>query len=337
MDFSSAADELYGVRPAEFVAARKRLAAAARDAGDRALAKRIGGLRRPTLSAWAVNLLARSARDDLGRLLDVGEGIRSAWGSGGGLGDLEQRRARLVDALVRTAGELAADAGNPLREQAVREVEDTLQAATVDADVADEVRRGRLSQPRSHTGFVPAGFPMSPGDERERAEPEAEQAEDREAEDGEAEAEEKPPEEKRPKKTSRKKTAPQKTAPQRTVSEETAGEEKAPGRAKAGVTRTSAASRRRAETLRRRAEAAERRLAEREERAAAAREEADAASAEVGRLRRELERAVAARDAAVRRAERAEQNRDRARAEAEEARTAAREAGRAADRDARHA
>lgn len=327
MDFSSAADELYGVRPAEFVAARKRLAAAARDAGDRALAKRIGGLRRPTLSAWAVNLLARSARDDLGRLLDVGEGIRSAWGSGGGLGDLEQRRARLVDALVRTAGGLAADAGNPLREQAVREVEDTLQAATVDADVADEVRRGRLSQPRSHTGFVPAGFPMSPGDERERAEPEA----------GEAETEEKPPEEGRPEKTSRKKTAPQKTAPQRTVSEETAGEEKAPGRAKAGVTRTSAASRRRAETLRRRAEAAERRLAEREERAAAAREEADAASAEVGRLRRELERAVAARDAAVRRAERAEQNRDRARAEAEEARTAAREAGRAADRDARHA
>lgn len=327
MDFSSAADELYGVRPAEFVAARKRLAAAARDAGDRALAKRIGGLRRPTLSAWAVNLLARSARDDLGRLLDVGEGIRSAWGSGGGLGDLEQRRARLVDALVRTAGELAADAGNPLREQAVREVEDTLQAATVDADVADEVRRGRLSQPRSHTGFVPAGFPMSPGDERERAEPEA----------GEAETEEKPPEEKRPEKTSRKKTAPQKTAPQKTVPEETAGEEKAPGRAKAGVTRTSAASRRRAETLRRRAEAAERRLAEREERAAAAREQADAASAEVGRLRRELERAVAARDAAVRRAERAEQNRDRARAEAEEARTAAREAGSAADRDARHA
>lgn len=327
MDFSSAADELYGVRPAEFVAARKRLAAAARDAGDRALAKRIGGLRRPTLSAWAVNLLARSARDDLGRLLDVGEGIRSAWGSGGGLGDLEQRRARLVDALVRTAGELAADAGNPLREQAVREVEDTLQAATVDADVADEVRRGRLSQPRSHTGFVPAGFPMSPGDERERAEPEA----------GEAETEEKPPEEGRPEKTSRKKTAPQKTAPQRTVPEETAGEEKSPGREKAGVTRTSAAPRRRAETLRRRAEAAERRLAEREERAAAAREEADAASAEVGRLRRELERAVAARDAAVRRAERAEQNRDRARAEAEEARTAAREAGRAADRDARHA
>ncbi|MFG2090687.1 hypothetical protein [Spirillospora sp. NPDC048824] len=167
MDFSSAADELYGVQPAQFVATRKRLAQDAKAAGDGPLAKRIGALRRPTLSAWAVNLLARSAAGELGRLLDVGDELRSAWGSGGGLGDLEQRRARLVGSLVRAAGELAAQAGNPLREQALREVEDTLQAATVDAGIAEEVREGRLPQPRSHTGFVPAGFPMAPGAEEE--------------------------------------------------------------------------------------------------------------------------------------------------------------------------
>ncbi|TYK42958.1 hypothetical protein [Actinomadura decatromicini] len=170
MDFTSAAGELYGVPPAGFVAARTRLAGEAKAAGDGALAKRIGALRRPTLSAWAVNLLARSAADDLADLLDVGDELRAAWGTGGGLGDLEQRRARLVRTLVRAAGDLAADAGNPLREQALREVEDTLQAATVDADIAEEVRAGRLAQPRSHSGFVPAGFPMAPP---ERAEPPA--------------------------------------------------------------------------------------------------------------------------------------------------------------------
>ncbi|MFC4053270.1 hypothetical protein ACFOY4_26590 [Actinomadura syzygii] len=172
MDFTSAAGELYGVPPAEFVAARTRLAGEAKAAGDGPLAKRIGALRRPTLSAWAVNLLARSAADDLADLLHVGAELRSAWGTGGGLGDLEQRRARLVRTLVRAAGDLAADAGNPLREQALREVEDTLQAATVDADIAEEVRAGRLVQPRSHSGFVPAGFPMAPP---ERAEPSAEE------------------------------------------------------------------------------------------------------------------------------------------------------------------
>ncbi|MGH3239684.1 MAG: hypothetical protein ACRDNL_04835, partial [Spirillospora sp.] len=82
MDFSSAADELYGVRPADFVVTRKRLVQDAKDAGDGPLAKWIGELRRPTLSAWAVNLLSRSSGDDLERLLDVGAEMRAAWGSG---------------------------------------------------------------------------------------------------------------------------------------------------------------------------------------------------------------------------------------------------------------
>src|SRR5690606_3504138 len=95
------------------------------------------------------------------------------WGSGGGLGDLERRRARLVVALVRTAGDLVAGEGGHLREQAVREVEDTLMAATVDADIAAEVREGRLSRPRSHTGFVPAAFSPAPGDGERPAKPTA--------------------------------------------------------------------------------------------------------------------------------------------------------------------
>jgi hypothetical protein len=36
VDFSSAADELYGVRPADFVATRKRLAQGAKQDGDAA-------------------------------------------------------------------------------------------------------------------------------------------------------------------------------------------------------------------------------------------------------------------------------------------------------------
>ncbi|WP_131763076.1 hypothetical protein, partial [Actinomadura fibrosa] len=272
MDYSSAADELYGVDPADFVATRTRLAREAREAGDAALAKRIGALRRPTLPAWAVNLLARDGSDDLGALLEVGERMRAAWGSGGGmggLGDLEQRRARLVDALVRRAGELAAGRGSPLRDQAVRDVEDTLFAASMDAGIADEVREGRLSQPRSHTGFVPAGFPVAPG--TDGAEPE-------------------PP---------KRKPKPVPKAKSESKAEPETAEPAEPGRerpaAKAKTARADAARARRAETLRkhaeslgRRAEKAERDLAEREDRAGDARRQADAASAEVGRLRHEL-------------------------------------------------
>jgi len=158
VDLASATRDLYGVIPAEFMAKRKDLVQQARDAGDTALAKRIGALRKPTLSAWAVNLLSRSSAEELGWLLDVGADLRGAWGSGGHIGGLEQRRTELITLLVRTARRLASGAGQPLREPAVREVEETLQAATVDEDVAAEVREGRLAQARSHSGFVPTGF-----------------------------------------------------------------------------------------------------------------------------------------------------------------------------------
>ncbi|WP_272499651.1 hypothetical protein [Actinomadura litoris] len=284
MDFSSAAGELYGVTPDEFVAVRTRLSRRARDEGDAALAKRLGALRRPTLPAWAVNQLARSAADDLGRLLDVGEEIRAAWGSGG-LGDLERRRAGLVRDLVRTAGELASAAGRPLRDQAVREVEDTLQAATVDPDVADEVREGRLAQPRSHSGFGPVGFPMpAEGAARPRKAPAKEKRAGTRRKQAEAE---------KPKPKPKPEPKP------------------------------SAARVRRAETLRRRADEAEAALAGHRERAAEARAAAGSAADEVGRLRHELERAVADRDAAEHRAERAERALSRAEDAAREARAAA--------------
>ncbi|GAA2070456.1 hypothetical protein [Actinomadura alba] len=164
VDLTAAADELYGVPPEEFVETRKRLAAEAKEAGDRELVKRIGALRRPTMSAWAINQLARSAPDELGWLSDVGADLRTEWAAGRHVGGLDQRRGELIDLLTRTARTLARDAGRPLREGAIREVEETLNAATMDPAVADEVRSGRLTQPRSHVGFIPAGVPAEAAD-----------------------------------------------------------------------------------------------------------------------------------------------------------------------------
>ncbi|WP_119729241.1 hypothetical protein [Thermomonospora amylolytica] len=183
MDLASAAHELYGVPPAEFMDTRRRLVAEARAAGDAALARRIGALHKPTVSAWAVNRLSRAAGGDLAMLLDLGARLRAAWAAGEPIGGLEQRRGEIVAMLLRTAERLAADAGLPLRDQIRREVEDTLQAAAVDPRVAEEVRIGTLDRPRSHAGFVPAGFtaparpaaPPEPGPEvskKQRAEEE---------------------------------------------------------------------------------------------------------------------------------------------------------------------
>ena len=60
---AAALRSLYAVPPEEFMAERKRLVAEAKADGDPAVAKEIGTLRKPSLAAWAVNLLAREAPD----------------------------------------------------------------------------------------------------------------------------------------------------------------------------------------------------------------------------------------------------------------------------------
>ncbi|GAB3984478.1 hypothetical protein GCM10029978_094270 [Actinoallomurus acanthiterrae] len=151
MDFETAADRLYGVSPSEFTATRKRLAGEL----SREDARRLTALRRPTVSAWAVNQLVRDGA--VAPLLELGERMREAWSSGGDVGEPERERGPLVDRLLRRARELAEEAGRPLGESQAREVEDTLQAAVADPSAAEAVRAGRLEHPLSHSGFGPLG------------------------------------------------------------------------------------------------------------------------------------------------------------------------------------
>ena len=146
-EFTAAATELYGVTPPEFVATRRRLAGGL----TREDARRLTALRRPTVSAWAVNLLVRDGA--VAALLDLGERMREAWSSGGDLAGLERERASTVERLVGRARTLADEAGRPLSEAFATEVDDTLRAAVADASAAAAVREGRLDHPMRHSGF----------------------------------------------------------------------------------------------------------------------------------------------------------------------------------------
>ena len=58
---SAAIAELYGMAPEDFTGRRGELVAAARGVGDRAAAKSIGALRKPTRAAWVVNRTGRAS------------------------------------------------------------------------------------------------------------------------------------------------------------------------------------------------------------------------------------------------------------------------------------
>ncbi|WP_406438653.1 hypothetical protein OHB14_53380 [Streptomyces sp. NBC_01613] len=158
MDLDAVAEELYGLRPEQFIAARSERAAAARSAGERALAEEIDRLRRPSLSAWAGNILVREERDQVQPLIDLGQALRRAHRDldGEQLRPLVHQQRMLIGALSRQAAQLAADAGHPIGQDAQREVRETLQAVLADPDAARQWASGRLAKPLSPTIGFPA-------------------------------------------------------------------------------------------------------------------------------------------------------------------------------------
>jgi hypothetical protein len=160
-DLEDAATQLYALAPEEFVGARTALVKQARAARDRELATAIGALRKPTRTAWLVNLLARDDPAAVGALLDLGDALRTAQEQrdGAALRDLSAQRRRAIDALVRRGTVLGREAGHPPTESTLNEVAQTLQAALGDRGVAEQVRGARLAGAAVYGGF---GGPATP-------------------------------------------------------------------------------------------------------------------------------------------------------------------------------
>jgi hypothetical protein len=151
------AEQLYGLHPDAFVPARDDAVAEARQAGDRDLARAIARLRRPTRAAWLANLLARERPEQLDGLLALAGDLASAQRTldGSALRALSAQRNRLVTAMAREGGRLAAQAGDSATESVVRDLAGILDAALADPAVAEEVRSGRLTRTVSYSGFGP--------------------------------------------------------------------------------------------------------------------------------------------------------------------------------------
>lgn len=149
--------DLYAGPPEGFVAARDAAVTATRESGDRPLATAIGKLRKPTVGAWLVNLLAWHAADDLAALYAVGDDLRAAQRDlrGGDLRQLSARRRTTVDALVTRARALVAASDRPGGEAGLPwdEVTATLNAVLSDSATAEAVRAGRLTRTTTYAGF----------------------------------------------------------------------------------------------------------------------------------------------------------------------------------------
>jgi len=187
---------MYEAPPEGFVAARSAAIADAKKAGDKIAVKRLTALRKPTVAAWLVNLLALRRPELIDQLVELAEGLRTAQRTlqGDELRELSTQRRQIVSALVNEARKLAVAEDRGLAGKLpLGEVEATLTAALAEPEIAEQVRSGRLVRAASYAGFGEVPRPrlrlISGADETAADEDADEDAEEEvSGEEGEAEA-----------------------------------------------------------------------------------------------------------------------------------------------------
>ena len=141
------AERLYGLPLEKFVEERNALARSLRQEDRREEAEQVAALRRPSLPVWAINQVARQGSIDLDRLFAAGERLQ-----GGDLAAADDV-ASAVDALVRQARTVLADAGHAASDAAAQRIAATLRAAPADEAHAEALRSGRLTEELEPAGF----------------------------------------------------------------------------------------------------------------------------------------------------------------------------------------
>jgi hypothetical protein len=182
----AAADELYGLPLDLFVPRRDELARGLRAAGDRDGADAVKRLPKPSVPAWVVNRLARERPDDVSALLQAGDELRSVqeWllrreADPGDLRAAVESERDAVAQLVHAGADLLTEAGRAPRGDVLERIGETLHAAAADAEIRDDVVRGRVVRDRAVVGLgamvgaTPAGATRRASRGRAAAEPEA--------------------------------------------------------------------------------------------------------------------------------------------------------------------
>jgi hypothetical protein len=140
---TNSSEDLYALPLSEFTAARNALAASLKKEGEADAASAVKSLKKPSITAWAVNQLARSHSKEVEALLDAGEQLMSAQGAlmagsdPGAMRDASKRRREVVKSLTGHATEVLEEAGT----SAGRTHLDRINATLLNAAVDEEGRR----------------------------------------------------------------------------------------------------------------------------------------------------------------------------------------------------
>ena len=169
-------DDLYALPVEEFTKARDELAKELRQAGKKEAADEVKSLRKPSVSAWAVNQAVRRRPQEAKALVKAGDELRKAQrGVVSGRDPAQLREAnsahrRLVEELTDEARAALEERGAATSGTVTR-VAQTLRAASIDKEASKALTAGTLAEDVEQAGFGPllAAVPSGAGSRPRRA------------------------------------------------------------------------------------------------------------------------------------------------------------------------
>jgi len=167
--------DLYAVTPDRFVAERNALAKRFRAEGDKEQADQVRKLRKPSVSAWAVNAAARADPAAARRLIESGARLAAAQqgaegkGNGGTLRRAMAGNQAAVEAMMEAVQE-ALRSEDQDRPAYLDRARGTLRAVATDEELRHEFEAGRVIKDREAVGFGAApAIAQAPADDAETA------------------------------------------------------------------------------------------------------------------------------------------------------------------------
>ena len=155
-----ALDRVYGAPLDEFTSERNRLSKELAAQGDSDGATRLKKMKKPSVSTWAVNQLARRHPKEVGELVALHERLAEASDSQQ-LRQAQEERKKVVSRLTDAATRILEEAGHSALSGTLQRVSQTLLAAS-DGDDLTALEQGRLQRDLEPSGFdAVAGFDLA--------------------------------------------------------------------------------------------------------------------------------------------------------------------------------
>ena len=171
MKLDDEVDALFQLPLAEFIGARKTLAARLKKDGRADDAERVKLLAKPSISAWAANQLYWQHRQEFDRLIATGQRFHKAQTTGkvADMRDALDARRKELSHLSDLATTLLRDAGHNPSLDTIRRVTTTLEGVSA-ASISDGPTPGRLTQDVDPPGFESFGSFVASAGTTKRAE-----------------------------------------------------------------------------------------------------------------------------------------------------------------------